>query len=70
MEPLEVDKCKDEVEDGGGDDEYGQLPAQPGQQVKCVVLLGERSGVVTDRRVKLDSLVKCFSLAFVAGIGI
>ena len=46
MEPLEINKCQDEVDDGGGDEEDGQLPAQPGQQVEGLVLLGERPEVV------------------------
>ena len=46
VEPLEVDESEDEVEDGGDDDEDGQLPAQPGQQVEGLVLLGKRPNVV------------------------
>ena len=53
MEPLEVDESQDEVEDGGDDDEDGQLPAQPGQQVEGLVLLGERPDVVTEGQVLL-----------------
>ena len=51
MEPLEVDESQDEVEDGGGDEEDGQLPAQPGQQVEGLVLLGERTNVVPQSQV-------------------
>ena len=51
MEPLEVDKSQDKVEDGGDDDEDGQLPAQPGQQVEGLVLLGERPNVVAQKQV-------------------
>ena len=51
VEPLEVNKCQDEVKDGGGDDEDGQLPAQCGQQVEGLVLLGERPEVVTEGQV-------------------
>ena len=53
MEPLEVDESQDEVEDGGDDDKDGQLPAQPGQQVKGLVLLGERPDVVAEGQVLL-----------------
>ena len=48
VEPLEINKCKDEVEDGGDDEEYGQLSAQLGQQVEGLVLLGERLEVVLE----------------------
>ena len=48
VEPLEINKCKDEVKDGGGDDEDGKLPAQPGQQVEGLVLIGESSEVVVE----------------------
>ena len=51
MEPLEVDKSQDEVEDGGDDDEDGQLPAQPGQQVEGLVLLGKSPNVVPQKQV-------------------
>ena len=51
MEPLEVDKSQDEVDDGGGDEEDGQQPAQPGQQVKGLVLLGEGTNVVAQKQV-------------------
>ena len=51
MKPLEVDESQDEVEDGGGDEEDGQLPAQPGQQVEGLVLLGERPNVVPQSQV-------------------
>ena len=53
MEPLEVDKSQDEVEEGGGDDEDGQLPAQPGQQVEGLILLDERPDVVAEGQVLL-----------------
>ena len=53
MEPLEVDESQDEVEDGGDDDEDGQLPAQPNQQVEGLVLLGERPDVVAEGQVLL-----------------
>ena len=51
MEPLEVDESQDEVEDGGGDEEDGQLPAQPGEQVKGLVLLGKCLNVVAEGQV-------------------
>ena len=51
MEPLEVDKSQDEVDDGGGDEEDGQQPAQPGQQVKGLVLLVERPNVIAECQV-------------------
>ena len=51
VEPLEVDESEDEVEDGGDDDKDGQLPAQPGQQVEGLVLLGERPNVVAEGQV-------------------
>ena len=51
VEPLEVDEGQDEVEDGGGDEEEGQLPAQPGQQVEGLVLLVVCPNVVTESQV-------------------
>ena len=54
VEPLEVDESEDEVEDGGDDDKDGQLPAQPGQQVEGLVLLGERPNVVAEGQVLLS----------------
>ena len=51
MEPLEVDNSQEEVEEGGDDDEDGQLPGQPGQQVDGFLLLGERPNVVTEEQV-------------------
>ena len=51
MEPLEIDESQDEVEDGGDNDGDGQLPAQPGQQVEGLVLLGERPNVVAEGQV-------------------
>ena len=57
--PLEVDDSQDKVEDGGGDDKDGQQPAQLGQQVEGIVLLGECPDVVAENQV--------FSLTFNAG---
>ena len=51
VEPLEVGDGQEEVEDGGGDDEDGQLPAQAGQQVEGLVLLGVSPNVVTESQV-------------------
>ena len=51
VKPLEVDVGQDEVEEGRSDDEDGQLPAQPGQQVKGLVLLSERPNVVAEGQV-------------------
>ena len=53
MEPLEVDESQDEVKEGRDDDEDGQLPAQPGQQVEGLVLLGKRPNVVAEGQVLL-----------------
>ena len=53
VEPLEVDKGKDEVDDGEGDEEDGQLPPQSGQQVKGLVLLGECPNVVPENQMFL-----------------
>ena len=46
VEPLEVDKSEDEVEEGRSDDKDGQLPAELGEQVEGLVLLGKRPNVV------------------------
>ena len=51
VEPLEVDKSKDEVEEGRSDYKDGQLPAQPGQQVEGLVLLGKCPNVVPQKQV-------------------
>ena len=51
VEPLEVGESQDEVDEGGGDDKDGQLPAQPGQQIEGLVLLGERPNVVAEGQV-------------------
>ena len=51
VEPLKVDESKDEIEEGRGDDEDGQLPAQPGQQVEGLVLLGKSPNVVPQKQV-------------------
>ena len=51
MKPLEVDIGQDEVEESRSDDEDGQLPAQPGQQVEGLVLLAERPNVVAKGQV-------------------
>ena len=53
MEPLEVDESQDEVKDGGDDDKDGQLPAELGQQVEGLVLLGKRPNVVAEGQVLL-----------------
>ena len=53
VKPLEVHVGQDEVEEGRSDDEDGQLPAQPGQQVKGLVLLGECPNVVAEGQVLL-----------------
>ena len=53
MKPLEVDESQDEVEDGRDYDEDGQLPAQPGQQVEGLVLLGECPNVFPQSQVLL-----------------
>ena len=58
VKPHEVDKGKEEVEEGGDDDEDGQLPAQLGQQVEGLVLHGERPNIVPQ---------KCFSLTMGTG---
>ena len=51
MEPLEVDEGQKKVEDGRGDDKDGQLPGQFGQQVKGLVLRGERPNVIEESKV-------------------
>ena len=51
MKPLEVDDSQDEVKEGGDNDEDGQLPAQPGQQVEGLVLLGKGPNVVAESQV-------------------
>ena len=57
VEPLEVDDGKEEVEEGGGDDEDRQVPAQPGEQVVGLVLLFIRSDVVAEGHVLLSHFV-------------
>ena len=57
MEPLEVDDGKEEVEEGGGDDEDRQVPTQPGEQVVGLVLLFKRSNVVAEGQVLLSHFV-------------
>ena len=54
VEPLEVDDGKEEVEEGGGDDEDRQVPAQPGEQVEGLVLLFIGSDVVAKGQVLLS----------------
>ena len=51
MEPLKVEESQDEVKDGGGNDEDGQLPAQPDQKVEGLVLFSERTNVVPQSQV-------------------
>ena len=46
VEPLEVDKGKNEVEEGRGDHKDGQLPAELSQKVEGLILLGKRPNVV------------------------
>ena len=50
VEPLEENKSQDEVDEGCGDKEAGQLPAQPGQQVVGLVLLEECPNVVAENQ--------------------
>ena len=57
VEPLEVDDGKEEVEEGGGDDEDRQVPAQPGEQVVGLVLLLIGSDVVAEGQVLFSHLV-------------
>ena len=57
MEPLEVDDGKEEVEEGGGDDEDRQVPAQPGEQVVGLVLLLIRPDIVTEGQVLFSHFV-------------
>ena len=59
VEPLEEDVGEDEVDDGKGDEDDGQLPPQSGQQVEGLVLHGERPNVVPQ---------KCFSLTMGTGV--
>ena len=54
VEPLEVDDGKEEVEEGGGDDEDRQVPAQPGEQVEGLVLIFIGSDVVVKGQVLLS----------------
>ena len=55
MKPLQVDDSQDEVKEGGDNDKDGQLPAQPGQQVKGLVLLGELPNVVAEVSLTLEA---------------
>ena len=57
VEPLEVDDGKEEVEEGGGDDEDRQVPAQPGEQVVGLVLLFVRPDVVAEGQVLFGHFV-------------
>ena len=57
VEPLEVDDGKEEVEEGGGDDEDRQVPAQPGEQFEGLVLLFIRPNVVAEGQVLLSHFV-------------
>ena len=57
VEPLEVDDGKEEVEEGGGDDENRQVEAQPGEQVEGLVLLFIRSNVVAEGQVLFSHCV-------------
>ena len=57
VEPLEVDDGKEEVEEGGGDDEDRQVPAQPGEQVEGLVLLFIRSDVFEEGHMLLSYFV-------------
>ena len=57
VEPLEVDDGKEEVEEGGGDDEDRQVPAQPGEQVEGLVLLFIRPDVVAEGQVLFGHFV-------------
>ena len=49
VEPLEVDKGKNEVEEGRGDHKDGQLPAELSQKVEGLILLGKRPNVVPQK---------------------
>ena len=57
VEPLEVDDGKEEVEEGGGDDEDRQVPAQPGEQFEGLVLLFVSPDVVAKGQVLLSHFV-------------
>ena len=57
VEPLEVDDGKEEVEEGGGDDEDRQVPAQPGEQVEGLVLLFIGPDVFAEGKVLLSHFV-------------
>ena len=56
VEPLEVDKGKNEVEEGRGDHKDGQLPAELSQKVEGLVLLGKRPNVVAKNRMLLPHI--------------
>ena len=57
VEPVEVDDGKEEVEEGGGDDEDRQVPTQPGEQVEGLVLLFIGSDVVAESQVLFGHFV-------------
>ena len=57
VEPLEIDDGKEEVEEGGGDDEDRQVPAQPGEQVEGLVLLFVSPDVVAEGQVLFGHFV-------------
>ena len=57
VEPLEVDDGKEEVEEGGGDDEHRQVPTQPSEQFEGLVLLFICPDVVSEGQVLLSHLV-------------
>ena len=57
VEPFEVDDGKKEVEEGGGDDEDRQVPAQPGEQVEGLVLLFVSPDVVAEGQVLFGHFV-------------
>ena len=57
VEPLEVDDGKEEVEEGGGDDEDRQVPAQPGEQVEGLALLFVSPDVVAESHVLFGHFV-------------
>ena len=57
VEPLEVDDGKEKVEEGGGDDENRQVPAQPGEQFEGLVLLFVSPDVVAKGQVLLSHFV-------------
>ena len=58
MEPLQVDNSQDKIEDGGGDDEDGELPGQPGQQLVGLILLGECPNVFAEIQVLFPHIVR------------